>query len=47
MHTQLIMGLWEHMDRLWKYHNNIYHENKNQQVAIYKMEALDRRYDEM
>jgi hypothetical protein len=45
--TKLIMGLWEHMDRLWTYRNNRYHENTNQQVAIYKMESLDRRYDEM
>jgi hypothetical protein len=45
--TKLIMLLWEHMDRLWRYHNNRYHENKNQQVARYKMEALNRRYDEM
>jgi hypothetical protein len=41
------MSLWEHMDRLWTYHNKRYHENKNQQVARYKMEALDRRYDKM
>jgi hypothetical protein len=45
--TKLIMSLWEHMDRLWMYRNNKYHENTNQQVARYKMEALDRRYDEM
>jgi hypothetical protein len=41
------MSLWEHMDQLWTYRNNRYHENTNQQVARYKMEALDRRYDEM
>jgi hypothetical protein len=35
------------MDRLWTYRNNIYHENTHQQVARYKMEALDRRYDEI
>jgi hypothetical protein len=45
--TKLIMSLWEHMDRLWTYCNNRYHENTNQQVARYKMEALDIRYDEM
>jgi hypothetical protein len=45
--AKLIMSLWEHMDRLWTYHNNRYHENTNQQIAIYKMVALDRRYDEM
>jgi hypothetical protein len=45
--TQLSMSLWEHMDQLWMYRNNRYHENTNQQVARYKMEALDRRYDEM
>jgi hypothetical protein len=44
--TKLIMSLWEHMDRLWKYRNNRYHKNTHQQVARYKMEALDRRYDE-
>jgi hypothetical protein len=45
--TKLIMSLWEHMARLWMYRNNRYHENTNQQVARYKMGALDRRYDEM
>jgi hypothetical protein len=35
------------MDRLWTYRNNTYHENTNQQVARYKMEALDRGYDEI
>jgi hypothetical protein len=29
------------------YRNNRYHENTHQQVARYKMEALDRRYDEI
>jgi hypothetical protein len=41
------MSLWEHMDRLWTYRNNRYHENTNQQVARYRMEALDRSYDEI
>jgi hypothetical protein len=45
--TKLIMSLWEHMDRLWTYQNNRYHENTNQQVARYKMEALDRSYDKI
>jgi hypothetical protein len=45
--TKLILGLWEHMDRIWTSRNNIYHENTNQQVARYKTEALDRRYEEM
>jgi hypothetical protein len=45
--TNLIMGLWEHMDRIWTDPNNRYHDNTNQQVARYKMEALDRIYDEM
>jgi hypothetical protein len=45
--TKLIMSLWEHMDRLWMYHNNRYHEYTHQQVARYKMEALARRYDEI
>jgi hypothetical protein len=45
--TKLIMSLWENMDHLWTYRNNRYHENTNQQVARYKMEALDRRYYEM
>jgi hypothetical protein len=30
-----------------EYHNNIYHENTNQQVARYNTEALDRRYEEI
>jgi hypothetical protein len=25
--TKLILGLWEHMDRIWTYCNNVYHEN--------------------
>jgi hypothetical protein len=41
------MALWEHMDRLWMYRKNRYHENTHQQVARYKMESLDRRYDEI
>jgi hypothetical protein len=45
--TKLILGLWEHMDRIWTYHNNIYHENTTQQVSSYKIEALDRRYEEI
>jgi hypothetical protein len=45
--TKLIMSLWEHMDRLWTYRNNRYHENTIQQVANYKMEALDRNYDKI
>jgi hypothetical protein len=45
--TKLIMSLWEHMDRLWTYRNNRYNENTHQQVAKYKMEALDRRYDKI
>jgi hypothetical protein len=46
--TKNILGLWEHiMYRIWTYHNNIYHENNNQQVARYKTEALDRRYEDI
>jgi hypothetical protein len=45
--TTLILGLWEHMDRIWTYHNNRYHDNTNQKVARYKTEALDRRYKEI
>jgi hypothetical protein len=37
---KLIMGLWDHMDCTWTYHNNIYHKNTTQQVARYKTEAL-------
>jgi hypothetical protein len=43
--TKLILGLWEHMDRIWTYRNNTYHENPNQQVGRYKTEELDRRYE--
>jgi hypothetical protein len=42
---ELILGLWEHMDRIRTYRNNIYHENTTQQVARYKSEALDRSYE--
>jgi hypothetical protein len=45
--TKLILGLWEHMDRLWIYRNNIYQENTNQQVARYKTEILDIRYEDI
>jgi hypothetical protein len=45
--TKLIVSLWEHMDRLWTYRNNRYHENTHQKVARYNMEALDRRNDEI
>jgi hypothetical protein len=45
--TKLIMSLWENIDQLWTYRNNIYHYNTHQQVERYKMEALDRRYDEI
>jgi hypothetical protein len=45
--TTLILGLWEHMDRIWTYRNNRYHENTSQQVARYKTEALYRRYEEI
>jgi hypothetical protein len=45
--TKLIMALWDHMDCIWTYHNNRYHESTNQQVVRYKTEALDRRYDEI
>jgi hypothetical protein len=45
--TTLIMRLWEHMDHIWTYHNNTYHENTNQKVARYKNEPLDRRYEEI
>jgi hypothetical protein len=45
---KLIMGLLKHMDRIWTYSNNMYHDNTNQQVARYKkMEALDRSYEEI
>jgi hypothetical protein len=45
--TKLIMSLWEHMEILSKYRNDRYHENTNQQFARYRMEALDRSYDEI
>jgi hypothetical protein len=45
--TKLILGLWEHMDRIWTYRNNRYHENTNEQVVRYKTEALDIRNEEM
>jgi hypothetical protein len=45
--TELVMGLWDHMDDIWNYCNDRYHENTNQQAERYKIEALDRRYDEI
>jgi hypothetical protein len=35
------------MDRIWTYRNNKYHANTNQQAVQYKIEALDRRYEEI
>jgi hypothetical protein len=35
------------MYRISMYRNNTYNENTNQQVARYKTEALDRRYEEI
>jgi hypothetical protein len=45
--TKLTMGRWDHTDRIWTYHNNRYHENTSQQVSQYKIEALNRRYEEI
>jgi hypothetical protein len=45
--TKLVLVLWEHMDRIWAYRNNIYDESTTQQVARYKTEALDRGYKEI
>jgi hypothetical protein len=45
--TKLILGLWEHMDLIRTHCNNRYHENSTQQVAPYKTEALDIRYEEI
>jgi hypothetical protein len=45
--TKIILGLWEHMDRIWTHRNDRYHDNTNQQVARYKTEALDRIYEEI
>jgi hypothetical protein len=35
--TKLIMGLWDHIDRIWTYCNKKYHENTNQEVVSYKI----------
>jgi hypothetical protein len=35
------------VDCIWLYRNNRYHANTTQQVAHYKTEALDRRYEEI
>jgi hypothetical protein len=45
--TKLIVGLWEHIDRILTYRNNRFHENTNEKVARYKTEASDRRYEEI
>jgi hypothetical protein len=45
--AKLIVGVWEHTDRVWTYRNNRYHENTNQQVATYKTGSLDRIYEEI
>jgi hypothetical protein len=37
--TKFIMGLWEHIDCMWTYRNNIYHNNTNQQAVRYKIEG--------
>jgi hypothetical protein len=45
--AKLILGLWEHMDRILTYRYSRYNENTNQQVVRYKTEALNRRYEEI
>jgi hypothetical protein len=45
--NKIIMRLWEYIDCIWTYRNNIYHENTNHQVVRYNNEALDRRYQEI
>jgi hypothetical protein len=44
--TKVIMGRWDHMDRIWTYQNKICHKNDNQRVSWYKIEALYRRHEE-
>jgi hypothetical protein len=39
--------MWQHMDHIWTYPNNIYHDNTNKQVVRYNTEALDRIYKEI
>jgi hypothetical protein len=43
--TKLILALWEHLYRVWKFHNTVHHEDNLGRVARYKEEALARRMD--
>jgi hypothetical protein len=47
MHYKTYYWVVGHMDYIWTYRNNVYHDNTNHQVARYKTEVLDRRYEEM
>jgi hypothetical protein len=39
----LIQALWDHVNRIWTFHNNEDHKNDNRSVAQYKQHALDIR----
>jgi hypothetical protein len=38
---KMILALWDHMLRLWKYQKDALHEDHSKQVAHFKVEALD------
>jgi hypothetical protein len=35
-------GLWDHLKRMWKFWNDIYHQDNKRNIAQYKLEALER-----
>jgi hypothetical protein len=39
---KIIGGLWEHLKRLWKFRNDIYHQDNEGTITRYKLEVLER-----
>jgi hypothetical protein len=40
--AKLIIALWEHLRRVWKFRNGVYHAEKNRRISRYKLEAQSR-----
>jgi hypothetical protein len=46
-YAKFIVGLWEHLKRLWQFRNDIYHQDNEATIARYKLEALERDMDKL
>jgi hypothetical protein len=44
---KFISALWEHMQRVWKFRNDIYHAANNERTARYKREEQQRRMEKI